>query len=131
MYNGKGVEKAVENVEKVIAPALVKSKLNVGTDQKQIDAFLNKLDGTKNKSKLGANAILGVSMACARAGATELVSYLFIFHFLGLCYIPYVLVGLVWLTEFQPNSLFRMFPSTNFSVENAVQIGLMSCPFPF
>lgn len=61
------------NVEAVIAPALIKQKFNVATDLKKIDAFLNELDGTKNKSKLGANAILGVSMACARAGAAAAV----------------------------------------------------------
>lgn len=44
------------------------------TDQKKIDELLNSLDGTKNKAKLGANAILGVSMACARAGAAASVS---------------------------------------------------------
>lgn len=53
---------------------MIKSGLRVDTDQKRIDALLKDLDGTKNKSKLGANAILGVSMACARAGAACLVS---------------------------------------------------------
>ena len=53
---------------------MIKSGLRVDTDQKRIDALLEDLDGTKNKSKLGANAILGVSMACARAGAACLVS---------------------------------------------------------
>ncbi|OJJ79620.1 uncharacterized protein ASPGLDRAFT_136436 [Aspergillus glaucus CBS 516.65] len=68
VYGGKGVETAVQKVEEVIAPALIKSGLRVDTDQKRIDALLKDLDNTKNKSKLGANAILGVSMACARAG---------------------------------------------------------------
>ncbi|ODM19957.1 hypothetical protein SI65_04943 [Aspergillus cristatus] len=72
VYGGKGVKTAVQNVEKVIAPALIKSGLRVDTDQKKIDALLKHLDGTKNKSKLGANAILGISMACARAGAAYL-----------------------------------------------------------
>lgn len=53
---------------------MVESGLNVAMDQKQIDQFLKNLDGTKNKAKLGANAILGVSMACARAGAAHSVS---------------------------------------------------------
>lgn len=53
---------------------MIKSGLRVDTDQKRIDALLKNLDGTKNKSKLGANAILGVSMACTRAGAACLVS---------------------------------------------------------
>lgn len=73
VYGGRGVETAVQKVEQVIAPALIKSGLRVNTDQKKIDALLKDLDGTENKSKLGANAILGVSMACARAGAACLV----------------------------------------------------------
>ncbi|CAL1694815.1 unnamed protein product [Somion occarium] len=69
-YVGKGVSKAVANVNDVIAPALIKSGLKV-TAQKDIDDFLIKLDGTPNKGKLGANAILGVSLAVAYAGAAE------------------------------------------------------------
>ncbi|KAL1935542.1 hypothetical protein VTP01DRAFT_4682 [Rhizomucor pusillus] len=69
-YVGKGVLKAVENVNKIIGPALVESKLSV-VDQKAVDTFLLELDGTPNKSKLGANAILGVSLAVAKAGAGE------------------------------------------------------------
>ncbi|CAI7611891.1 unnamed protein product [Penicillium discolor] len=71
-YGGKGVGKAVSNIELVIGPALVQSGLKVDTHQKMIDCFLNNLDGTHKKSKLGANAILGVSIACARAGAAHL-----------------------------------------------------------
>jgi enolase len=66
----EGVSKAVSNVNDVIAPELIKSGLKV-TGQKDIDDFLIKLDGTPNKGKLGANAILGVSMAVAEAGAAE------------------------------------------------------------
>lgn len=62
--------KAVENVNKVIGPALIEANIPV-TDQKAVDEFMIKLDGTKNKSKLGANAILGVSLAVAKAGAGE------------------------------------------------------------
>ncbi|KAI9314418.1 enolase [Dichotomocladium elegans] len=69
-YVGKGVLKAVENVNSVIGPALIEAKLPV-TDQKAVDTFMLNLDGTKNKSKLGANAILGVSLAVAKAGAGE------------------------------------------------------------
>lgn len=69
-WGGKGVLTAVANVNDVIAPALVKAGLDVA-DQKAVDDFLNKLDGTPNKDKLGANAILGVSLAAARAGAAE------------------------------------------------------------
>ncbi len=65
-YLGKGVIKAVENVNEVIAPELVGIDV---TQQVLIDTIMLDLDGTPNKSKLGANAILGVSMACAKAGA--------------------------------------------------------------
>lgn len=72
-YGGNGVLTAVQNVEKVISPALIKEKFNVATDLAKIDEFMIRLDGTKNKTKLGANAILAVSMAAARAGAAEKV----------------------------------------------------------
>ena len=65
---GKGVLKAVANVNDIIAPALIKAKIDV-VDQAKIDEFLLSLDGTPNKSKLGANAILGVSLAAANAAA--------------------------------------------------------------
>lgn len=68
-YLGKGVLKAVENVNKIIAPELR------GRDpvlQEEIDSIMIELDGTENKSKLGANAILGTSLACAKASATSL-----------------------------------------------------------
>lgn len=68
-YNGKGVQKAVENVNEIIAPELV--GLDV-IDQVYIDKLLRDIDGTQNKGKLGANAILGVSLACAHAAANEL-----------------------------------------------------------
>jgi hypothetical protein len=70
-----GVSKAVSNVNDVIAPELIKAGLTV-TQQKEIDDFLIKLDGTPNKGKLGANAILGVSIAVAEAGAGEKVRVL-------------------------------------------------------
>nr|NP_001187631.1 enolase [Ictalurus punctatus]ADO28911.1 enolase [Ictalurus punctatus] len=69
-YMGKGVLNAVNNVNSTIAPALIKEKLSV-IDQAKIDEFMIKLDGTANKSKLGANAILGVSLAVCKAGAAE------------------------------------------------------------
>ncbi|RYO74810.1 hypothetical protein DL764_010693 [Monosporascus ibericus] len=67
---GKGVLKAVENVNSIIAPAVIEKDLDV-KDQSAVDKFLNELDGTANKTKLGANAILGVSLAVAKAGAAE------------------------------------------------------------
>ncbi len=75
-YGGKGVLKAVRNVNETIASAVVGKNLN----QRQLDEFLIELDGTKNKTRLGANAILGVSLAFARAAAAasdlELYEYL-------------------------------------------------------
>lgn len=65
-YNGKGVKKAVENVNGTICEELI--GMNI-LDQIRIDKAMIALDGTQNKSKLGANAILGVSLACAKAGA--------------------------------------------------------------
>lgn len=74
-WGGKGVLKAVKNVNETIGPALIKENLDV-KEQAAVDAFLNKLDGTANKTNMGANAILGVSMAVAKAGAAEKVSIL-------------------------------------------------------
>ena len=66
LFNGKSVLKAVGNINKKISPSLE----NVGIEyQRNIDNMLIDLDGTENKENLGANAILGVSMACARAGS--------------------------------------------------------------
>jgi enolase len=68
-YGGKGVKKAVENVNKIIGPQIVgKSPF----DQAEIDYLMIELDGTENKSKLGANAILGVSIAVMKAAANSI-----------------------------------------------------------
>ena len=67
-YLGKGVSKAVANVNKVIAPKLIG---HCACDQRGIDQLMLKLDGTPTKSKLGANAILGVSLAVAKAAAAS------------------------------------------------------------
>ncbi len=74
IYKGKGVLKAVQNVNKVLAEEL---KGYFVTEQNEIDAKMIELDGTPNKSNLGANAILGVSLAVANAAAQESSSYLF------------------------------------------------------
>lgn len=67
-YLGKGVKTAIHNIETVIKPALLHHKAN---EQAKIDHLMLKLDGTENKSKLGANAILAVSLACAHAAAND------------------------------------------------------------
>nr|KAF6443642.1 enolase 1 [Molossus molossus] len=69
-YMGKGVSKAVEHINKSIAPALISKKLSV-VEQEKIDKLMIEMDGTENKSKFGANAILGVSLAVCKAGAVE------------------------------------------------------------
>jgi enolase len=77
-YIGKGVLKAVDNVNKIIAPKLIGENV---FEQRSIDGLMIELDGTENKDKLGANAILGVSMAVCRAAALAkgkpLYKYLF------------------------------------------------------
>ncbi|CAM9747049.1 alpha-enolase [Lampetra fluviatilis] len=69
-YLGKGVLKAVNHINKEIAPALIAKNFSV-VDQEKIDNFMLELDGTENKSKFGANAILGVSLAVCKAAAAE------------------------------------------------------------
>ncbi|MGA2957967.1 MAG: phosphopyruvate hydratase [Thermodesulfobacteriota bacterium] len=68
-FLGKGVQKAVKNVQEIIAPRIKEME---ATDQVALDRAMIELDGTENKSKLGANAILGVSMAACRASAAAL-----------------------------------------------------------
>ncbi|PIO72365.1 Enolase, TIM barrel domain protein [Teladorsagia circumcincta] len=70
VHHGKGVLKAVANINEKIAPALIAKNFCV-TQQRDIDQFMLALDGTENKSNLGANAILGVSLAVAKAGAVH------------------------------------------------------------
>src|SRR5258708_21979081 len=67
-YGGKGVLKAVGNVDDIIAPELLGEQ---ATDQSAIDSLLRELDGTPNKSRLGANAMLRVSLAFARPAAAD------------------------------------------------------------
>ncbi len=68
-YLGKGVQKAVQNIHRVMAPKLLGIS---ALDQKKIDMVMLQWDGTPNKSRLGANAILGVSLACSKAAANHL-----------------------------------------------------------
>ncbi|MFW9934710.1 MAG: phosphopyruvate hydratase [Candidatus Thorarchaeota archaeon] len=73
-FHGRGVKKAVENILSILAPAIIGMDAR---DQQAIDAKLRKLDGTSNKSHLGANAILGVSLAVAKAAADTGIKHLF------------------------------------------------------
>ncbi len=89
-YNGKGVTKAVANVNETLHRLL--RGIDV-TQQQDIDRLMIKKDGTDNKSHLGANAILGVSLACARAGAaaTGMPLYRYLRHVYKIQYSDYVL----------------------------------------
>lgn len=94
IYLGKSVLKAVDNIAQFIAPRL-EGEMDV-TDQVAIDRLLIDLDGTENKSKLGANAILAVSMACARAAALE--SSMPLYRYLGgayACTLPVPLMNVI------------------------------------
>ncbi|MBM3713446.1 MAG: phosphopyruvate hydratase, partial [Actinobacteria bacterium] len=68
-YMGKGVKTAVENVNEIIAPEIVEMD---ATCQREIDQLMIEIDGTENKGKLGANAILGVSLSVVKAAAAAL-----------------------------------------------------------
>jgi enolase len=92
-YLGKGVQKAVANVNTKIAPKLIGMN---AFDQRSIDAVMLKLDGTKNKNKLGANAILGVSLAVAKAVANYFDTPLY--RYLGganACVLPVPLMNII------------------------------------
>jgi enolase len=92
-YLGKGVLKAVQNVNEIIAPEIL--GLNA-SDQVAIDRFLRELDGTGNKGKLGANAILGVSLAVAKASAQS--AGLQLYRYIGgsnACRLPVPLMNLI------------------------------------
>jgi len=67
-WHGKGVKKAIANINEIIGPKVVEAQINP-VDQKGLDDFMCKIDGTENKGKLGANAILGVSMAACKAAS--------------------------------------------------------------
>ncbi len=81
-YFGKGVTKAVANVNKIIGPALINDMIDP-YDQVSLDNYLIRLDGTENKSKLGANAMLGVSLATAKAAADSRGRFLY--EYIGGC----------------------------------------------
>ena len=77
-YMGKGVLSAIKNIHEIISPALIGCSV---FDQKNIDEKMIELDGTSNKSKLGANSILGVSLACAKSASIE--KSISLFKYLG------------------------------------------------
>lgn len=81
-YSGKGINKAIRNINEIIAPEIIESEL-LCVEQQKIDQLMIKLDGTENKSNLGANAILAVSLAVAKLGADVVSQPLF--TYLGGC----------------------------------------------
>ncbi|MGH3039538.1 MAG: phosphopyruvate hydratase [Gaiellaceae bacterium] len=124
-YLGKGVLKAVENVERQIGPALAGADAG---DQAAVDRTLIELDGTPNKSRLGANALLGVSLAVAKAAALEAGAPLF--RHLGgetACVLPVPLMNVVNGGAHAQNSLdlqeFMVVPAGASSFSEALRIG--------
>ncbi|RZB32141.1 MAG: enolase [Desulfobacteraceae bacterium Eth-SRB1] len=124
-FGGKGVTKAVKNVLNIIAPAL---RGMDAADQEALDKYMIKLDGTPNKSKLGANAILGVSMAAARAAA---MAYgLPLYRYLGginARYLPVPMMNVINGGAHAGNNLdiqeFMIVPVGAKSIVQAVQMG--------
>ncbi|MDD3991948.1 MAG: phosphopyruvate hydratase [Desulfobacterales bacterium] len=124
-YGGKGVTKAVNNVNKEIGPTVLGMD---ATDQATIDRHLINLDGTENKSKLGANAILGVSMAVARSAADALG--LPLYRYLGglnARYLPMPMMNIVNGGAHAANNLdiqeFMIIPVGAVSIAQAVRMG--------
>ena len=124
-YNGKGVLQAVRNVEDIIGPELMGQD---GLNQAAIDKAMIELDGTKNKSKLGANAILGVSMAVARAAAEA--SELPLYRYLGGTYasqLPRPMMNILNGGSHAPNNVdvqeFMIMPLAGDSFSEALRIG--------
>jgi enolase len=125
-FGGKGVTRAVKNVQSVIAPAII------GMDaaaQVALDTCMIKLDGTANKAKLGANAILGVSMAAARAAAVAFDMPLY--RYLGginARYMPVPMMNIINGGAHAANNLdiqeFMIIPCGALSITHAVQMGV-------
>jgi len=124
-YGGKGVVTAVKNVREKIAPAV---KGMDAADQMTLDKFMIELDGSSNKSKLGANAILGVSMAAARAAsdAYGLLLYICLGGINARCF-PLPIVNIINGGAHAANNLdiqeFMIIPVGAKSIKEAVQMG--------
>jgi enolase len=128
-YHGNGVLKAVDNAQNVIGPKLVGMEVS---EQEKIDALMIELDGTKNESNLGANAILAISIACLKASAN---SYkLPLFKYIGTRYrpgamlkIPGPIFNLINGGKHGAGNLdfqeFHVIPSTQMSFSNALRAG--------
>lgn len=124
-YMGKGVTQAVANVVDVIAPEIIGMD---ATDQFGLDRFLIDLDGTENKSRLGANALLGVSMAAARAAARVMDLPLYrCLGGLGARYLPIPMMNIVNGGAHATNNLdiqeFMIIPVGARTIAGAVRMG--------
>ncbi len=124
-FGGKGVSRAIKNVQSIIAPALTGMD---AADQVALDNHLIKLDGTANKGKLGANAILGVSMAAARAAAAAYEIPLY--RYLGginARYLPVPMMNIINGGAHATNNLdiqeFMIIPIGANSIVQAIQMG--------
>lgn len=125
-FMGKGVTKAVRNIQEIIAPALVgKSVL----DQVELDQSMINLDGTENKKKLGANAMLAVSMAAARAGADTVG--LPLFQYVGgvnACVLPVPMMNILNGGAHADNNVdfqeFMIMPAKADSFREALRMGV-------
>lgn len=124
-YNGKGVQKAIRNINGEIAEALVGFD---ATEQTLLDNALIQLDGTENKSRLGANAILGVSLAAAKAAASS--TGMSLFRYLGgisASVMPVPLMNIINGGEHADNAIdiqeFMIVPLSAESMSEAIQMG--------
>ncbi|MCK4432950.1 MAG: phosphopyruvate hydratase [Methanomicrobia archaeon] len=123
-YHGRGVEKAVKNVNEKIAPLLIGENI---LDQKKIDSLMLKADNTENKSHLGANAILSVSLACARTAASSLRLPLYKYLNPNSSVIPIPLMNIINGGAHAGNSLefqeFMIMPVNVETFKEALRIG--------
>jgi enolase len=124
-YQGKGVEGAVNNVNKIIAPVLIGLE---ATEQRLVDKTLLELDGTPNKGKLGANAVLGVSLAVARAAADSL--FMPLYRYIGgtnACRLPMPMMNILNGGLHASNSVdiqeFMIMPMGGKTFREALRIG--------
>jgi enolase len=125
-YGGKGVLRAVENVNTIIAPALVGESV---FDQRNLDQILINLDGSSNKEHLGANAVLSVSMAATRAAATALD--LPLYRYLGgtnACILPVPMMNIINGGAHADNNLdlqeFMIVPAGTDSFAKSLRMGV-------
>src|SRR3989344_9379419 len=127
--NGRGVTKAIDNVNTLIAPALLGQDV---LNQKEIDRIMLELDGTPNKNKLGGNAIIGVSIACAKTAAK--VSGVEVFEYLRTLAeikpsrsVPYLYMNLIEGGKHTSNGLafqeYHIVPHTD-NAKEAVEMGI-------